>query len=236
MSTTTQKPEFRMRSPALLEHWANSAQRHAEAFCDVPDYVLGVEVKPLTPAVFSMLHATSNRFVISSRAPGRDCDVFNFVWFSSPRWCPAAAPFARLRKWWALRRLRFEFGQPWMKWIGRPPDVERYAVIFALAAADIRTIVDQAFADAPGKSKNAARQLFSLEAYLIHEFAVNYGWTPERTRHTPIKQLLQFKRCITTARGIAVQDVGEDDILKAHLEKRLAETAHLRTKKETPCL
>src|SRR5688500_15113949 len=53
--------------PALTEYRANCIRRRAEAFCDAPEYVLGTEVLPLTPATFSMLVATGSAFIMGGQ-------------------------------------------------------------------------------------------------------------------------------------------------------------------------
>jgi hypothetical protein len=50
--------------------------------------------------------------------------------------------------------------------------------------------------------------------------ATAYGWTPERTRATPLAQLFQFNRLIRASRGENVRDAGEDRVIEDHLRKR----------------
>ncbi len=209
--------------PGLAAYRAAAAQRLAEAACDVPDVVCGQRVRPLTPASFSMLAATRSPFVSGGRP--RESDVRDYLWFHSPLWCPFGARFFRLRKWHALRRFNHRMGRTWLRHLRRPFD---RTIVLALAVDEIETLVDQAFACAPGGGGKGRAPLATLEAHLIHAFASAYGWLPERTRHTPLRLLLQLDRCLRLARGETVRDSTEEAMLFAHLQARNAELAAAR--------
>lgn len=208
--------------PALLEYREATAKRRAEAFCDVPDYVLGTPVKPLTPATFSMLYALKSAFIFDTAKAG-PVDVINFLWIHSPLHSHTGVRGWRSRKRKAIRSFVFELTQPWRKWLGLPLDPNRYNAVLNLAVADIRRICDEAFADSPARSGRPAKPIATLEAFLIHEFAAAYRWEPERTRHEPIKRLLQLHRCICAARGEETTDDGEDRIWAEHMDQKQAE-------------
>lgn len=211
-------PDQRLYLPALTEYRAAATKRRAAAFCDVMDSVLGEEVKPLTPAIFSMLLATGNAFVCGGRISERD--LREFVLFSSPHYITPGKPGWKRAKARALRGLNFELHQPWRRWVGLQRDPNRAAAVFQIAASEIKAIIDEAFADAPAASARPSRAIATMEAFLIHEFATAYQWPPERTRNTPIKTLMQLHRCIRTARGVEVDDEGENRILTAHLKAK----------------
>lgn len=209
----------RLRLPALLEYRAQAALRRAAAFCDAPEYVLGIEVRPLTPASFSMLLATGSAF-LGRPTSAQEFDVRNYLWFHSPLYAHCGVKDWRTRKTRALRRLSFELNQPWRKWVGLAPDVHRYMSTLALAIAEITRLIEDAFADAPARSGRPGKPIATLEAFFIHEFSVAYGWSPEKTRHTPLRQLVQLHRCIRSGRGDDVSDDQEDQILFDHLKAR----------------
>lgn len=205
--------------PELLEHRAATARRRAEAFCDVPDYVLGTEVKPLTPATFSMLYAMRSAFLFNS-ASATAIDVINFIWIHSPLHSHTGVSGWRRRKRRAVCAFTFEASQPWRKWIGLAPDLNRYEAVLNLACADIRRICEEAFADSPARSGRPGKPIATLEAFFIHEFALAYRWEPERTRHEPLKRIIQLHRCIRASRGEELSDDGEDSILAAHMQAK----------------
>lgn len=202
--------------PALGAYRAQTAIRRAEAFCNVPEYVAGTRVKPLTPATFSMLHATRSGFLTGRQV--RVEDVINYLWIHSRGHVCTGVFGYGLRKKWALRRFRFEMGQPWMKWIGRKPDRARAIGVLNIAIAEIRQTLDDAFADSPAPSARPSKPIATLEAFFVHEFATAYNWPPEKTRHFPLRQLVQLHRCIRSARGDELSDEGEDKILADHMQ------------------
>lgn len=204
--------------PALLEYRAVTAKRRAIAFCDAPEFVLGTEVLPLTPATFSMLYAMGSAFVMGGAA--QEFDVRNYLWFHSRLYAHCGIPDWRKRKREALRRLSFELNQPWRKWVGLKPSVHRYTAVLAIAVSEIKQLVEEAFADSPAKSGRPGKPVATLEAFFIHEFAMAYRWGPEQTRHFPLRQLIQLHRCIRAGRGEDPSDDGEDRIYYEHLRAR----------------
>ncbi len=215
------RSKYALHLPALTEYRAATAKRRAEAFCDVQEYVLGSRVKPLTAASFSMLYASHSAFVMGG--PVRVEDVLNYLWLHSRLHTHTGGFLAKRRKKWALRRFVFEMTQPWMKWIGRPADMDRSRAALNIAIAQIRRIIEDAFADAPARTKKAGKPLATLEAFFLHEFATAYNWTPERTRETPLRQLMQLHRCIRASRGDEMTDDGEDRIIAEHHERMQAQ-------------
>jgi hypothetical protein len=211
-----------LRLLALPAYRRHAVQRLAESFCDVPDDVLGIPVKPLTPATFTMLLATGSRFVVGKEAPAEG-DVRNFIWFHSPLFAHAGQPFSKLRKWIALRRLQWKLTHPWRRWLGMRPSAHLYSLTLAHAIEEIEQLVEQAFAFmATGGGKADPVPLATLEASLVHRFASAYGWPAEQTRQTPLRQLFQLDRCILRSRGEDIKDQGYEAILEAHLRQRLA--------------
>lgn len=220
----------RLRLPALLEYRARTAKRRAAAFCDVPDYVLDIPVQPLTPATFSMLFAAGNAFVTGASPQERD--VREYLWFHSDLWVHGAAADWWQRKRRALAPLEFALWPRVRRWLGLKPDRNHVTALLALAIADIQELLENAFADAPAKSARPTKSVASLEGFFVHEFASAYGWPPERTRHTPLRQLMQLHRCIRAARGDELDDQGEAEILAAHLKARNDALAAERAKKQ----
>lgn len=215
-------PDQRLRLPALLEYRAASALRRTAAFVEGDDMVLGQITKPLTPATFSLMVAHRSRFFCGG-GPAAEGDVRNYLWFHSPNYAPFGVRDWRERKEKALWRLSWILEQPWRRWLLRKPCVHRYTAVLQIAVAEIRHLINEAWADASPASGTASAPLASLEAQMIHEFAAAYGWPPERTRHTPLRQLFQIHRCIRAARGEDVKDAGEQAIIAGHLQRRLAD-------------
>jgi hypothetical protein len=222
-TTTETKPvqDFRLRLPALVEYRERAAKRRAAAFVEGDDEVMGQTVRPLTPATYSLLMAHGSHFLCGGIAT--EGDVRNYLWFHSPIYADNRTPDWQWRKKRTLRRATFEFQQPWRKWIGQKPCPHRYQATLNIAVANIRGLVEEAFADAAPASGKPGAPLATLEAQLVHEFATAYNWPPEKTRQTPLRQLFQLHRCIRAARGEDVKDDGEQRILAMHLLRRLSE-------------
>lgn len=198
----------RLHLPDLLKHRAGATSKLTAAFCDVPDYVLGCAVQPITLRTFSMLMASRNRFVTGG-IPLLD-DVIYFIWFHSSRYVPAHHPSYRWRKWLALRPMtRVMRG-----------NAEHWATALVMAIGEIREILEQAFACATRGKPGPV--IACLEAQMIHVFAQAYHWTPEVTRSIPLRQLFQLDRCLSRSRGVDVQDISEDEIVAAHLTRKNA--------------
>lgn len=216
--------DSRLHLPALLEYRAAVRIRRAGAFCDAPEYVLGIEVLPLSPATFSMLLATESHFVVGGLPT--EADVRNYVWFHSRLYAHCGVRTWPLRKRAALWRLDAMLKQAWrrpLRWCGHGPSIHRYHAALVLAITQIRHLVDQAFADAPSASGRPGKPVATMEAQLIHRFAEAYGWSPDRTRTAPLRRLFQLDRCIAASRGVDVADEGEDRILADHLNERQAQ-------------
>lgn len=219
MTETTQTTDQRLRLPKLITYREAASRRRAEAFCDAPDYVLGQEVRPLTPRTFSMLVAVGSHFVVGGRAT--EGDVRNYLWFHSPAWCHSGVNGWARSKARVLRPLLCELAPRRVRWLGFQLDLDCYSAALALAIADIRRLIDDAFADCPaGRSGGAA--IATVEAEMINVFAREYCWPMERTRNTPLRQLFQLLRCVRASHGDDIGDRGEQEILAAHLRKRQA--------------
>lgn len=213
--------------PTLAAARAATAKRRATAFCDAPEYVFGIRVKPLTPATWSMLAATGSRFVKGETA--LEGDVRNYLWFHSPQYCDSTARFAKWRKSWALRRLTLAAAQPWRRWFRQKPDPARYYSVIATAIVQIEAIVNDAFADAP-RAQGDAKPLATLEAILVGLFAREYRWSAEATRYAPLCRLFQLMRCIQSSKGNEPSDNDEQVLTHAHLVRRNAELQAQRQK------
>jgi hypothetical protein len=223
------EPSKPLNLPKLGQYRAEASRRRAIAFCDAPEYVLGTKVRPLTPATFTMLYAVRNAFVCGGQI--KEHDVRNFLWFHSRLYGHCDALGLRIRKWMALRKFSLQLSPWWCRLLGASAPVHRYVATMAMACTEIQMMIDDAFADSPPSSGRPAKQIATTEAYLIHEFASAYGWAPEKTRHTPIRRLLQLLRCIRSARGEEIIDDGEDRILAEHLLRR--NIANLEARKDS---
>lgn len=203
-----------------MAYRAEASKRRAAAFCDAPDYVLGQEVRPLTPRTFSMLLAVDCHFIVGGRAT--EGDVRNYLWFHSPDWCHSGVAGWQRRKAQAIRPLLRELASPIRRAMGLPLDLARYGAALALAVADVRRLVEEAFADCPAGSGDGVA-VATMEAQMVNTFAREYHWTAEQTRNTPLRQLFQLLRCLRASRGEDVGDRGEQEILAAHIARKQAE-------------
>lgn len=201
--------------PGLLAYREEVALRRAVAFCDAPDLVCGVEVQPLTPRTWSMLHAVRSRFLYGGQPV--DEDVKLYLWFHSPLWCHDRTPGMLRRYRRALAPLNAALHGRWSL-LGR--SLGHQSIVLARFIDGIGALIDAALADAPGGSGQSGPPPSTLEAQMIHEFAAAYGWAPERTRATPLRQLFQLHRCIRAARGDDISDPREDEIKARHYAAR----------------
>ena len=199
-----------------------AARRRAEAFCDGPDYVLGIAVNALTPATFSLLVAHGSAIVCGGQI--QEGDVRNYLWFHSRHYLHkghAEWPAAKRKALDPLMRVllnrRFRFS------LERKPSQETYAATMALAIADIKNAVSDAFADCPPSMGGSSQPVATLEAEMIAIFARELQWQPDRTRNTPLRQLFQLLRCIRAWNGTEPRDAQEDAILAEHITLRNAE-------------
>lgn len=200
----------RLHLPEINEYREQASRRRAEAFCDAPVYILGTEVRPITPRSYSMLCATRSAFAVGGKIGERE--IRNFIWYHSPRHCHYGKWYQPLVKWWILRGVRSNLSPWWCRLFRLSPPVHRYVATLALYATEIQAMIEDAFADSPPRSSRPGKPVACVQAFFIHEFAVGYGWTPERTSNTPLNQVIQLHRCLRMYRGEDVEDQGEEKI------------------------
>lgn len=181
-------------STALARVQQQSAERRSVAWAPVPQRVLGLRLRPITPATFDLMHGTGNAF-ICGKAPVL-ADVENFILFHAPEFdpdCPAPRWFSRFRIAWRTAAALCPL------FTMRRQSV--WAQQFLRAVREIRAIVADTWADAlPGNDGEDASPTLaaSLHAQLADTFAREYHTWPLATpfRHTPLAQLFQLARCI----------------------------------------
>jgi hypothetical protein len=192
-----------------------SARRRSEAWAAVPEIVLGLPIRPITPATDALLHATGNAFVCG--LPPVESDVKNFLLFHSFEFnTDDPAP-----RFWLRFRLNLRHEAALCPLTTKP---RRRASVraerFLQAVREIRAIVEATWADSlpaneeadAGPSVAAARH-----AQLADMFAREYHhWPmPRPFRHTPLAQLFQMARCIE--RGNMGKEAGYYDPAEAAL-------------------
>lgn len=219
MTNNTAEP---LQLPDLIAYRRAAADRRAGAFVPGSDLVLGVRCQPITPASVSMMLVSGSRFLCGGQP--MEGDVRNYLWFHSPLFVTTDHPDCQRRRAAALRRFRPSVSTRLRSFIRWPATVDEYCVRVVLAVADITRLVEDAFADAPAGGGKPGGACASLEAQLIHVFAEHYGWLPERTSHTPLRQLFQILRAMHPEAG----DAGEQAIIADYLRRKNAELAALR--------
>ena len=160
----------------------------------VPESVLGIELRPITPAIHSLLVGTGNAY-FTGRIP-TEGDLRNFVWFCSPQFNPDSPILSRRWRWLQMWRL----GRALRKGSTRK-NQEAVIINFYRACLAIHEIIAGTFKDGlPNVETEEPMQPLAatLEAQLIDMFSREYKqWPmPHPVRHTPIKQLYQLARCI----------------------------------------
>lgn len=190
----------------IQEYRSAVIDRRARAFVDCPDYALGLELKPLTPKTWTMLHATGNRLICGGQP--LEGDLRNYIWFHSENYT-IGGRFAKLRKWSAL--LRFNI------MLRRRQSSDWYVACLALMGTELARIINDTLADAP-KGGNPTSPGPCMEAQFIGLFAKEYGWNPEYTREQPLRKLFQLRRNFDQSDD----DDGERAIRFNHLRQRNA--------------
>ena len=202
-----ERPDINVR---IEEYRAEVIARRARAFVDCPDYALGIELKPITPKTWTMLHATGNRLICGG-GPPLEGDFRNYVWFHSSRFT-ASGRFAKFKKWLALVpfnvMLRKRRGKDW------------YVACLALMGTELERIVIETLADAPTGGRPTSPGP-CMEAQFIGLFAKEYGWSAEYTREQPLRKLFQLRRNF----GAEDDDEAERRIRFQYLRERNAELA-----------
>jgi len=195
-------------------------KRRAEAWAMVPETVLGIQLNPITPAIYSLLVGTGNAY-FTGRIP-KEGDLRNFIWFCSPSFHPDEPKPAIFRKAWLMAKLNMRLRRGSTK-------KNRSAVMmgnFYKACLQIHEIVAATFKDGIPNVETEEPTIplaASLEAQLVDVFACAYQqWPmPKPVRHTPIKQLYQLARCIDR-RGLGKDakyyDADENRVTKQFLE------------------
>lgn len=195
-------------------------KRRSGAWAMVPETVLGIELRPITPAIHSLLVGTGNAY-FSGRVP-TESDLRNLIWFCSPQF-NADNPILSLRwRWlqmWRLHRA-LRKGSTWKN---------RHQIViqnFYRACLDIHEIIHGTFKDGmPNVETEEPTEPLaaSLEAQLLDMFSREYKqWPlPSPVRHTPIKQLYQLARCIdrrALGKAAKYHDSDENTCTKLFLE------------------
>lgn len=173
-------------SPAQLEARQQATIRRAAAMVRDFDLVLGVRVKAMTPATYSRLVVIGSPFLYRAAA-GADA-VRDYLWIHAETFDEEARNRAAFFRDWDRKTM-----PRWARWrYTRQTWHDRVATTYALAACEIAELVGIAFADEPPGGEGNTMAGASLEAQFIDVFADAYGWTPERTRNTPLRQLFQL--------------------------------------------
>lgn len=170
-------------NPAIREAIEREKETRQEAWLGLEEPLCGVLVKPLTLRMVLFLDLARNWYVAGGFASVDFRDgstvsdwVFNqsqFLWVVSPKFS-AGNERARTRFYKSLRKL--EPGK-----LHRA--IERY--------------YGAAFFDAPANcSTNSSAPKVDWIAAFVHEFASAYHWPADRILDTPLRVLLQLRRCI----------------------------------------
>jgi len=146
------------------------------AFLDIPEFICGIEVLPLTPRHFLLLDAIGSVFV-SGGVPSPE-EVARFLWVVSPEF--------RTVKTWRDRRVRKRFVKRCRK------------VLWADACIEIDRYIDDAFQDSPGhKSGQSGAGDWAWVAVMVDNIASEYHWSERDILNTPVKSLFQYSRLQT---------------------------------------
>lgn len=178
--------------PALppIPGYAEAVQKERElrdaAFLDVPEFILGVSVKPLTLDHLIRLNAVKSPFTIGGRLSIETLpiDVCVFLWNISPE-------FREIADSGEQRKRDIAAHQRFVR------SLRKLDFLKAIAAID--AYIDAAFFDAP-KGTRGGISYYSWIASLILSVSKATNWDPEKIRATPVKQLWQYLRAASSAK------------------------------------
>lgn len=177
-------------SPEQLTARRASSRRRAVAMVSEYDEILGFTVRALSPATHSRLVVIDSPFLY--RVAGGASDVRDYLWFHWP-----AFDAQGLGRDAFQRALEARINPPWRGWrTSRAARHDIVAAAYARASIQIQELCTIAFADDGPGGEGGKRVSAALEAQLIDIFAERYRWEPDRTRHTPLRQLYQLLNCI----------------------------------------
>ncbi len=203
------------------------------AFLDIPEWINGVPVQPLTLDLFNRLVAIRSPFVVGG-GKFSAVDIGNFLWTMSPRWRPirmrinrrgepVATGFNILRKFLFLRQHRRAIVTTIRKDELRESlkSGRNKFIPCAETAVEIYSFINEAFYDAPSSNgRNKSKSYSSWNAILVHEFKKAYNWEPEKTLSVPVRVLFQLRKWIW--RDINPKSPltnPSDDILEKHFAR-----------------
>jgi hypothetical protein len=176
--------------PALppIPGYAEAVQKERElrntAFLDVPEQIASVEVKPLTMDHLLILDAVKSPFTTGRQLAIETLpiDVSIFLWIVSPQFRPFSDNPEQRKKDQAVHR-RFIASLRKLDFLAAMPAIDAY--------------IESAFFEAPG-NKPGSISYCSWIASLTMAIAEKTNWDPERIRRTPLKQLWQYLRAVST--------------------------------------
>lgn len=214
----------------------SESQRRSEAWAAVPEMVLGLALRPITPATFALLHATGNAFVCG--LPPVEKDVNDFLLFHSPRFDPDA-PCPRFWPRFVLA-MQLERAMCPRRFVGGMKRKAIRAGNVLRAIREIRAIVEETWADqlAPSDGTMSSTPLAcALTGQLVDMFAREYTQWPlaQPVRHTPLKQLFQLARCSErTALGASdtYYNAKESAIISGFLARQNADPELVKQRRE----
>ncbi len=200
--------------PGYREAIREESERRDEAFAGLPDFICGIEVRPLSMRHLLYLRGIRSPFV-SGGIPG-PADVALFLWCVSPNHHAALRMRDALEPWiprlarWLFNRVRRRFF------------VRCRKLHFAQTVEAIAQFVADARQDAPGEEKGRGFEpsYYSSIAVVIRRMAQNYSLTQAAVIDMPLRCLYQHLR-------VLLHEVDEkaiffnpsDKVRSAHLKK-----------------
>jgi hypothetical protein len=198
--------------PGYTEAVQEEQRLRDRAYLDLPRFIAGIRVRPLTIELFNRLDAAGSAFV-HGRSPTAG-DVAVFLWIVSYEWREIRTWRDRLVRWRFFRKIREHK--------------------FCQSVLAIDEYIVNAYMDAPaatGKSDPGRKKYTSWNAVLIDEFAATYGWSIKEIQSIPLDILFQQffwirKKANPKALGFnRKSDRIIADWMKARRDKRAADRA-----------
>lgn len=211
-------------NPAIAKAAAIERERRQEAWLELEEPLLGkVHVKPLTLRHCLYLDLAQNWYVVGFPAP------FDPSCSHKPEEYLKAQAYQQFEYLWVVSE---DF---------KPGDEEaRQTFLKSLGELDfialdkaIREFHNAAFFDAPGSGgKDFGCPIVDWVAVIAHQFAAAYGWEYNKVLDTPLRILLQLRRCIAISNdpkaantiGNPLSDAAKKELLDTLNQQRKAES------------
>lgn len=194
-------PIHKITIPGYAEALEKERGFREEIFISEHDSIAGIKVNHVTPFLLARLFRMKSYFFGDEQYS--DGHVIKFLWAVSPEFCTDSD-----------KRNAFVF-----------ETAKRLADFggFDRAADAIEEYLTATFLDSPEGGKLSVPYVCSI-AWMITKMALPpFGWSEERTLHTPLRKIYQFIKCVKYSNGEILRNAISDKVKEEWLNQRYME-------------